>query len=131
MRLGKKTISGRTLNSYSRPRKDTPASFQVVIVTFQASGELRMGGRRPFGVAIRMMTTQAVLILCYVLMDIGHGFNGRAVHAQIMAIGAAAKNRQHGTENCDFYHIFHCFTSRIRLSLRQVTTSAVSAISMS
>jgi hypothetical protein len=68
-------------------------------MAFEAASELRVGCRRPRGVAIRMMAVQAILILCDTFMDLRCDFNRRAVYTQIMAVCAAAKKQKNGTAN--------------------------------
>jgi hypothetical protein len=58
----------------------------VIIVALETSDKIGMRGRRPFGVAVGVMTTQTFAIFSETLVDFGVQANGWAVHAHVITI---------------------------------------------
>jgi hypothetical protein len=66
----------------------------VIIVALETSDKIGMRGRRPFGVAVGVMTAQTFTIFSETLVDFGMQTNGWAMHAHVIAICTSrTKNR--------------------------------------
>ena len=77
----------------------------AIIVALETAHELRMRGGRPLGVAVRIVTGQALGILRHAGVHIGKAADGRAVHPQVIAVGAAPQDEPNAGDD---QKVFHC-----------------------
>jgi hypothetical protein len=72
---------------------------QSIVVAFETAHKLGMRGERPLGITFRIVAGQALDILGHPGMHIGGKADGRVVHPQVIAVGAAPQNEPNADDD--------------------------------
>jgi hypothetical protein len=108
-----------------KPRDHDP----LTVMALKAAFELRMIRRRAHRVSFRMMADQALGIVPYALVGLRIPLNGRAMHAQVMAIDAPGGGQSEAQDCQSQSHPSLHVSSSLLPSFRNSLSSAMSITS--